>query len=664
MNNKFLLNSEYNPAGDQISAIKKLTQGLNCGEKSQVLLGVTGSGKTFTIANVIQNVQKPTIIMAHNKTLAAQLYAEMKSFFPNNAVEYFVSYYDYFQPEAYVPKTDTFIEKDSVINQDIERLRHSATRSLLERRDVIVVSSVSSLYGIGSPDTYGRMIINLQINKEFQMNQLLSSLVKLQYERNEIDFSRGKFRVRGDVVEVFPSYSENLAIRIEYFGNTIDAISEIDSLTGQKMEKLEEVNIYPNSHYATPFEIVKACTPIILEELEQTYQMFLRESKFVEAERLKQRIGYDVEMMNEVGTCKGIENYSRYLTGRNQGDPPPTLFEYLPDDALLVVDESHVSVPQIRAMFAGDRARKLNLVDHGFRLPSALDNRPLNFDEWYKIKPQTIYVSATPNIFELTEVDDKVVEQIIRPTGLLDPICTIRPTENQVDDIINEAKKIITIGLRVIITTLTKKMAEKLNDYLNEIGCKSTYIHSEVETLERISILHAFRKGRFEILVGVNLLREGIDIPECGLVAIMDADKEGFLRSETSLIQLIGRAARNSEGRVILYADKMTKSITKAMFETQRRRDIQIAYNEKHGIKPTTIIKSLANPFDSIMQRGEEKLNHDSNLDVSALSLKQLENLISQTKKEMRQHASNLEFEKAKELRDFIIELQQAILMI
>ncbi|QED23332.1 excinuclease ABC subunit UvrB [Candidatus Deianiraea vastatrix] len=659
MDNCFKLKSAYSPAGDQITAISELLDGVQNGKKSQVLLGVTGSGKTFTIANVIQKLNRPVIMMAHNKTLAAQLYSEMKEFFPENAVEYFVSYYDYYQPEAYLPKSDTYIEKDSATNDDIERLRHSATRSLLERRDVIVVSSVSSLYGIGSPDVYGRMIIELSKGMTYKMEQLLMSLVKLQYERNNVDFSRGKFRVRGDVVEIFPSYLEKTAIRIEYFGDEIDGIFEIDGLTAQKISPLESVRIYPNSHYATPIEVIKSCTQKILDEMEEVFKTFTHEGNFVAAERIRQRTKYDVEMMTEIGHCKGIENYSRYLTGRQAGSPPPTLFEYLPNDALLIVDESHVSVPQVSAMYAGDRSRKLNLVDHGFRLPSALDNRPLTFDEWYKIKPQTIYVSATPSEFEVKEAKGEVVSQIIRPTGLLDPVCEIRPTENQVDDIINESKKIIAKSLRVIIVTLTKKMAEKLNEYLNEMGLKAMYVHSEVDTLERISILHNFRKGTFNILIGVNLLREGIDIPECGLVAIMDADKEGFLRSETSLIQLIGRAARNSEGRVILYADKITKSIDKATKETERRRKIQMDHNEKHGITPTTIVKSMANPFNDILTKNEV-FKDEKSVDTSNISQKDLEKLMAQIKKDMRKHADNLEFEKARELRDLLLELQQA----
>ncbi len=660
----FKLSSKYKPAGDQIKAIESLINGVESGKDSQVLLGVTGSGKTFTIANVIQKFSRPTIIMAHNKTLAAQLYAEMKEFFPENAVEYFVSYYDYYQPEAYLPKSDTYIEKDAVTNDDIERLRHSATRSLIERRDVILVASVSSIYGIGSPDTYGRMVIELEKNVEFKMDNLFQTLIKLQYERNEIDFSRGKFRVRGDIVEIFPSYCEKTAIRIEYFGNTIESIFEVDSLTMQKIQELSLVKIYPNSHYATPIEVVKNQIPTILEEMELRHKEFLNEGKFVEAERIMQRVKYDLEMMSEIGFCKGIENYSRYLTGRPAGSPPPTLFEYMPKDAILVMDESHVSVPQIRAMYAGDRARKTNLVDHGFRLISALDNRPMTFDEWYKIKPQTIYVSATPAEFELKEANHEVISQVIRPTGLLDPVCEIRSAETQVDDVIAECRKIIAKKLRVIITTLTKKMAEKLNEYLGEVGIKSTYIHSEVETLERISIIHGFRLGRFDVLVGVNLLREGIDIPECGLVAIMDADKEGFLRSETSLIQLIGRAARNSEGRVILYANKITKSMEKALSETERRRTIQIAHNEKHGIIPTTIIKTFENPFEELLSNQKDEMLEQNEIDVSSLTRKQIESLIERTKKDMKKAAQNLEFEKASSLRDLLREIQSAMLRV
>lgn len=658
----FKLNSKYKPAGDQINAIKELKCGIEKDKKSQVLLGVTGSGKTFTIANVIKDFDRPVIIMAHNKTLAAQLFAEMKDFFPENAVEYFVSYYDYYQPEAYLPKSDTYIEKDSVTNDDIERLRHSATRSLLERRDVILVASVSSIYGIGSPDVYGRMIVEINKGMSFKMSNLIENLIKLQYERNDIDFSRGKFRIRGDVVEIFPSYCEKTAIRIEYFGDDVEAIFEVDSLTGGKVCEFDLVKLYPNSHYATPIEIVKNIVPSIIEELDERYKEFTKEGKFVEAERIKQRVNYDVELMGEIGFCKGIENYSRYLTGRPAGSPPPTLFEYLPSDAILVIDESHVSVPQIRAMHAGDRARKLNLVEHGFRLPSAMDNRPMTFDEWYKIKPQTIYVSATPAEFELKEANDIYVSQIIRPTGLLDPICYVKPAENQVDDVIGEIKKVVAKKLRVIITTLTKKMAEKLNEYLGEIGIKSTYIHSEVETLERISIIHGLRLGKFDVLVGVNLLREGIDIPECGLVAIMDADKEGFLRSTTSLIQLIGRAARNSEGYVVLYADKETKSMKAALDETKRRREIQIEHNEKHGITPKTIVKHLENPFEDLLSNQKDEKLYADEIDLSNLNRGQIEKLIERTKKDMKKAAANLDFEKAANLRDLLREIQTALL--
>ncbi len=656
---KFEISSGYSPAGDQIEAIKKLTSGVMENKKSQVLLGVTGSGKTFTIANVIQNTQRPAIIMAHNKTLAAQLYSEMKSFFPNNAVEYFVSYYDYYQPEAYISKTDTFIEKDSATNEDIDRLRHCATKSLLERRDVIVVCSVSCLYGIGSPDSYGRMVINLQKGAEFSMDALLRSLVKLQYNRNDMDFVRGNFRVRGDMVDIFPSYSGTNSIRIEYFGDNIEKISEMDALTNKKICELSDVDLYPNSHYATPIEVVKNSTSTILEEMNYTANDFRKLGKFLEAERIDLRTRYDVEMMLEVGTCKGIENYSRYLTGRKAGSPPPTLFEYLPEDAILIMDESHVSVPQIRAMYAGDRARKNSLVEHGFRLPSALDNRPLTFDEWYKMKPNTIYVSATPAEFETTEVGGEVVEQIIRPTGLLDPPCEIKPVDTQVDDIIHQAKLVIANGMRVIITTLTKKMAEDLNSYLLEIGCKSTYIHSDVETLDRIAIIHQLRTGAIDILIGVNLLREGIDIPECGLMAIMDADKEGFLRSETSLIQLIGRAARNSEGRVILYADKITKSIDRAMKETERRRKIQMEHNTKHGISPQTIKKSIINPFDDIIS-GRKGYDNNKKRDLSNVTIRDIDNMIAKTKKEMIDSAHKLDFENATKLRDVLKELQAA----
>ncbi len=652
MANRFKIESEFKPSGDQPQAIDKLVSGLKDGEKNQVLLGVTGSGKTFTMANIIENLQKPTMIMAHNKTLAAQLYGEMKEFFPNNAVEYFVSYYDYYQPEAYIPRTDTFIEKDSAINEQIDLLRHSATRSLLERKDVIVVASVSCIYGIGSPELYYQMTIPLKTGMEINQNKLAQQLVELAYERNDINFLRGSFRIRGDKLDIFPSHYENRAWRLSFFGDEIEEISEFDPLTGERFAKMNEVVIYANSHYVTPRPTLLQAVKYIKEELKERTDFFYSIGKHLEAQRIDQRTTFDIEMINEAGACKGIENYSRYLSGRKAGEPPPTLFEYLPKDALLFIDESHATVPQVGAMYNGDQARKLNLVEHGFRLPSARDNRPLKFEEWDKNRPQTIFVSATPGKFELDLTGGEFVEQIIRPTGLIDPICIIRPVETQVDDLIKECKATAKAGYRTLVTALTKRMAEDLSDYLQEAGLKVTYMHSDIQTMERIEIIQDLRKGIYDVLVGVNLLREGLDIPECGLVAIMDADKEGFLRSETSLIQTIGRAARNVDGRVILYADKMTRSLERALAETNRRRDIQSAYNEKHGITPLSVKKAISKSFDD-MQKPKvkgEKILHGKDLE------KQIEKL----RKEMIKAASNLEFEKAAEIRDKIHKMEAA----
>ncbi len=645
----FKLISKFEPAGDQPKAIEFLIKGLKNQEKDQVLLGITGSGKTFTMANVIQKTGRPALIMAHNKTLAAQLYSEMKEFFPENAVEYFVSYYDYYQPEAYVARTDTFIEKDSSINEQIDLMRHSATRSMLERRDVIVVASISCIYGIGSPELYYSMVINLEVGMKMPLSVLLQDLVKLQYVRNDINFARGSFRVRGDVVDVFPAHHETRAWRIIFFDDEIEEIFEIDSLTNEKVAPLQKAVIYANSHYVTPRNTVNEAIEEIKKELKIRIEEFDRAGKLLESQRISERVKYDLEMLVETGSCKGIENYSRYLSGKKAGEAPPTLFEYLPKDALLFIDESHVTVPQIGAMYAGDKSRKTTLVEYGFRLPSALDNRPLKFEEWEAIRPQTIYVSATPGNVEIEKTAGEVISQIIRPTGLLDPICIIRPVDSQVDDLMMEARKRAAKDERVLVTTLTKKMAEHLTEYLHENGLKVTYIHSEVKTLERIEIINDLRSGKIDVLVGVNLLREGLDIPECSLVAILDADKEGFLRSETSLVQTIGRAARHLNGEVILYADKVTNSMHKAITETERRRKLQIEYNEKNGINPESIIKKISGSFAHLKEKEAEKM---------ILKEKDLPKL----KKQMLQHAANLEFEKAAALRDQILAIEKAIL--
>lgn len=655
----FKIKSEYQPSGDQPKAINKLLVGLEAGEKSQMLLGITGSGKTFTMANVIEKTGRPALIMAHNKTLAAQLYSEMKELFPDNAVEYFVSYYDYYQPEAYIPRTDTFIEKDSSINEQIDLLRHSATRSLMERRDVIVVSSVSCIYGLGSPELYYAMTLKLQAGNEYKRKDFLSQLVDLQYERNDIAFERGAFRVVGENIDIFPSHYATRAWRLSFFGDELEYISEFDPLTGEKFRKFDNVTLYANSHFVTPEAIIKKAIIGIQDELEE-HLTFLKESdKLLEASRLNQRTQYDLEMLQATGSCKGIENYSRFLTGRAPGMPPPTLFEYLPKDALLFVDESHVMVPQVRAMYNGDRARKTSLVEYGFRLPSALDNRPLKFEEWLNLRPQTIFVSATPAPFELEQTGGEIVELIIRPTGLLDPICVVRPASTQVEDLIGEIKKTVERGFRVLVTTLTKKMSEDLTNYLSELGQKVSYLHSAIQTLERIEIIRSLRLGEIDVIVGVNLLREGLDIPECALVAILDADKEGFLRSETSLIQTIGRAARNSEGRVLLYADKMTKSLEKALSETERRRKAQTEYNIKHDITPTTISTKIHALEE--LQKVEEKIGKKeakNNISDPVKLAKYIENL----RKEMKLAARNLEFEEAAKLRDQINVLEEAAL--
>jgi excinuclease ABC subunit B len=670
-NSNFKLHSPFQPSGDQPQAIEKLVSGLNQGKKDQVLLGVTGSGKTFTMANVIAKTGRPALIMAHNKTLAAQIYGEMKEFFPENQVGYFVSYYDYYQPEAYIPKSDTFIEKDSSINEEIDRLRHQATRAFFENRDSIVVASVSCIYGIGSPEFYGTMAIRLKIGEEINRQKLLSRLVDLQYQRNEITFERGDFRAKGDSVDVFPSHLDDRAWKIVMFGDEIEEINEFDPLTGEFFGKIQEIAIYPNSHYVTPKNAIHAAIINIKTDLQIRLKELEAQNKLVEAQRLEQRTVYDMEMLVETGTCKGIENYSRYLTGRPAGFSPPTLFEYLPNDALLFVDESHVSVPQIDGMYKGDFARKTNLVDYGFRLPSAKDNRPLKFKEWEDFKPQTIYVSATPSKYELEKNDGKIIQQIIRPTGLLDPLCEIRPAKNQVDDLMNEIKLTKDKGFRTLATTLTKKMAESLSEYLNDCGLKTVYMHSDIETLERIEIILDLRQGVYDVLIGVNLLREGLDIPECALMAILDADKEGFLRNETSLIQTIGRAARNSESKVILYADKETKSIKAALSETTRRRGIQEAHNKKHGITPTTTSKSFSSPLDNLYNKSKEakfsrskkKLGNKENYDeifaeAKAGNFSTLDKKLPDLKKQMQIAAENLNFEKAAELRDIIRQLE------
>lgn len=653
---KFKIHSKYKPAGDQPQAIEKLVAGLNAKKNDQILLGITGSGKTFTMANIIEQTQRPTLIMAHNKTLAAQLYGEMKEFFPENEIGYFVSFYDYYQPEAYVAKTDTFIEKDSSINEQIDRLRHNATRSLFERRDTIIIASVSCIYGIGSPQYYSQMVLRLKVGEHINRQKLIMRLVDMQYTRNDFDFERCNFRVQGDVVDVFPSHLDDKAWRLSMFGDEIDEITEFDPLTGETFGKIDNVSIYPSSHYVAPAEIVQKALANIKNDLNLRLLELEKAGKIVEMQRLNQRATYDMELMVSLGSCKGIENYSRYLTGREAGSPPPTLFEYLPPDALLFVDESHVSVPQIDGMSKGDFARKSVLVEHGFRLPSALDNRPLKFAEWENFKPQTIYVSATPSKYELQKTDGEIIEQIIRPTGLLDPVCEIRSAKNQIADLIEEVKKTREKGFRTLVTTLTKKMAEDLADYFSDVGINVVYMHSDVDTLDRIEIIQNLRRGKHDCLIGVNLLREGLDIPECALVAILDADKEGFLRNETSLIQTIGRAARNSESKVILYADKETKSIVKALAETSRRRSIQIEYNKKHNITPTTTFKSISSSLENLYSKKK-----DENSRKIVKNMKKED--IDQMKREMLEAATELDFEKAATLRDQIKSYEKIMLL-
>jgi len=648
-NHEFKLKSDFDPAGDQPKAINDLIEGINKKEKDQVLMGVTGSGKTFTMAHVIKTLNKPTLIMAPNKTLAAQLYGEMKEFFPENAVEYFVSYYDYYQPEAYVPRSDTFIEKESSINEQIDRMRHSATRSLLERNDVIIVASVSCIYGIGSVETYSQMTINLKKGDNISQHKLIRQFTELQYKRNNLNFSRGTFRVRGDIVEIFPAHYENAAWRINFFGDEIEEMYEIDALTGKKLNKLDQIKLYANSHYVTPKPTLNQAIKQIKEELKIRLNQFYKENKLLEAQRLEQRTNHDLAMIQAAGTCPGIENYSRYLSGRNPGEPPPTLFEYLPKNSLVFADESHISISQIGAMYKGDHSRKLTLSEYGFRLPSCLDNRPLKFEEWEMFRPQTIYVSATPGEWELDKTNGVFVEQLVRPTGLIDPKIIVKPTSNQVDDLIDECKKEIKKNHRILVTTLTKKMAESLTEFMHEANLKVRYIHSDVETLERIEIIRDLRLGKFEVLIGINLLREGLDIPECALVAVLDADKEGYLRSKTSLIQTIGRAARNLEGKVILYADKITTSMQYAMDETNRRREKQLFFNKKNNIEPKTIQNKIS---DILSDLNDDNKKEEKKLMKHVKSIPELE-------KEMRAAASNLEFEEAAKLRDIINRLQQ-----
>ncbi|WP_405142284.1 excinuclease ABC subunit UvrB [Paenibacillus sp. FSL H7-0942] len=651
----FEIESEFSPQGDQPAAIIELVKGVQEGKRYQTLLGATGTGKTFTIAQTIAQLQRPTLIIAHNKTLAAQLASEFKDFFPNNMVEYFVSYYDYFQPEAYIPSSDTYIEKDSSINEEIDKLRHAATSSLFERRDVIIVASVSCIYGLGSPHSYSSMLLSLRVGMEKPRNQILSRLVEIQYQRNDINFVRGTFRVRGDVVEIFPASKGEHAIRVELFGDEIEKITEIDVLTGELIGEREHIAIFPASHFVTQEETMKVALVNIERELEERLEVLREQGKLLEAQRLEQRTRYDIEMMKEVGFCSGIENYSGPLTFRERGDTPYTLMDYFPDDLLIVVDESHVTLPQIRAMYNGDQARKTVLVEHGFRLPSALDNRPLKFDEFEGKMDQIIYVSATPGPYEI-EHTDTMVQQIIRPTGLLDPIIELRPTKGQIDDLIGEINDRIAKDERVLITTLTKKMSEDLTDYLKEVGIKVRYLHSEIKTLERMAILRDLRLGVFHVLIGINLLREGLDLPEVSLVAILDADKEGFLRSERSLIQTIGRAARNSEGRVILYGDKVTDSMDKAIKETERRRAIQIEYNEKHGITPQTIRKKVRDVIEAT-KVAESKKDYLTGA-AEKMSKKDRQALIQRLEVEMKDAAKNLQFERAAELRDALLELR------
>lgn len=645
---EFKIVSNFKPTGDQPQAIDKLVDGLNRGDRCQTLLGVTGSGKTFTMANIIERVQKPTLVIAHNKTLAAQLCSEFKEFFPNNAVEYFVSYYDYYQPEAYVPHTDTYIEKDASINDEIDKLRHSATSALFERRDVIIVASVSCIYGLGDPNEYRDLVVSLRVGMEKDRDEVIRSLVDIQYQRNDINFIRGTFRVRGDVVEIFPASQSEKAIRVEFFGDEIDRISEIDVLTGEILGERKHISIFPASHYAASREKIEMAIEKIEKELEERYNELISQDRVLEAQRLKQRTNYDIEMLREVGYCNGIENYSRHFDGRQKGEPPYTLIDYFPDDFLLFIDESHVTLPQLRAMYAGDRSRKDNLVEFGFRLPCAYDNRPLKFEEFEKKINQVVFVSATPSQYEIDN-STQIVEQIIRPTGLLDPEIVVKPIKGQIDDLIGEIKKTISKGFRVLVTTLTKKMAEDLTEYLKDVEIKVSYLHSDIDTLERMRIIRDLRKGAFDVLVGINLLREGLDIPEVALVAILDADKEGFLRSETSLIQTIGRAARNAESKVIMYADRITDSMKRAIDETNRRRNVQMEYNKEHGIIPKTVVKPVHEIIEATKIAEDKEFYGKEDKDLLIKTLEEM----------MLEAAKNLEFEKAAELRDKIYKLKE-----
>ncbi len=647
--------------GDQPTAISELVSGINDGRRSQVLLGVTGSGKTFTMANVIAQLGRPALIMAPNKILAAQLYTEMKSFFPNNHVEYFVSYYDYYQPEAYMPTTDTYIDKDASINEQLDRMRHSATRAMLEERDVVVVSSVSSIYGMGSPEQYAGMRLVIRVGDNISMRDVMRAMVDIQYKRNDVSFERGEFRVRGDTLDVFPSHAQDRAWKLSFFGDEVEEIWEFDTLTGAKLQRLDRIAIYPNTHYATPMPSVLQAIGEIKKDLKERLDFFHKNMKYIEEQRLRERVNFDIEMMENTGTCRGVENYSRYLSGRAPGMPPPTLFEYLPRDAILFIDESHVTVPQIGAMSRGDRARKETLSQYGFRLPACIDNRPLTFDEWDALRPQTIFVSATPGTWELEQSGGIVSEQVIRPTGLLDPVCDVRPTTHQVDDLLDQVK---AVSGRVLVTTLTKKMAEQLTDYLNENGIRAKYLHSDIETLERIELLRDLRLGKFDVLVGINLLREGLDVPECELVAIMDADKEGFLRSTRSLIQTIGRAARNANGRVILYADKITDSMRDALDETARRREKQMAYNTAHGIIPKTVTKAVFAEVGEKQEKTDKSRRFVYDKSGGVMDAETLRKEIAKLTKKMRSAAEDLEFELAAEIRDEIHKLEDDLLLV
>jgi len=660
---RFVMHTEFSPAGDQPTAIAELSGGITDGERDQVLLGATGTGKTFTMAKVIEETQRPAIILAPNKTLAAQLYGEFKGFFPENSVEYFVSFYDYYQPEAYVPRSDTYIEKESQINEQIDRMRHSATRSLLERDDVIIVASVSCIYGIGSVETYSAMTQDLIAGEEYDQRQIMADLVAQQYKRNDQAFQRGSFRVRGDVLEIFPAHLEDRAWRLSFFGEELETITEFDPLTGEKTDTFEKIRVYANSHYVTPKPTLQQAVISIKKELKERLNQLVDEGKLLEAQRLEQRTNFDIEMLEATGHCNGIENYSRYLTGRAPGEPPPTLFEFIPDNAIVFADESHVSVPQIGGMYRGDHRRKFTLAEHGFRLPSCMDNRPLKFEEWDAMRPQSIFVSATPAAWEMEQAGGVFAEQVIRPTGLLDPEVEIRPVDMQVDDLLDEIRRVTAGGYRTLVTTLTKRMAEDLTEYLHEQGIKVRYMHSDIDTLERIEILRDLRLGAFDVLIGINLLREGLDIPECGLVAILDADKEGFLRSETSLIQTIGRAARNADGRVIMYADKITGSMERALAETSRRREKQIAYNELHGITPETVKKNVEDVLAGLYQGDTDQSRVTAKID-KPMHGANLEAHLAGLRDEMRKAAENLEFEEAARLRDEVKRLEAVDLAI